>query len=158
MTMKVYLTPDDAEHMAEAATCVRDELLVRVLFWGGCRISEVLGIKVDDVDPIQGTVTIKHLKTRIKLLCPHCDTRLSRIAKFCPSCGKEVPEPLRKEQEMHRIRTIPLEKRTTDRLVDFIHRDKTQGLIFKIGRMQAQKIVKDCARKAGVEELGNPGF
>ena len=27
MTMKVYLTPDDAEHMAEAATCVRDELL-----------------------------------------------------------------------------------------------------------------------------------
>ncbi len=43
-----------------------------------------------------------------------------------------------------------------DRLVDFIRRDKTQGLIFKIGRKQAQKIVKDCARKAGVEELVNP--
>jgi len=43
-----------------------------------------------------------------------------------------------------------------DRLVDFIRRDKTQGLIFKIGRTQALKIVKDCARKAGVEELVNP--
>ena len=119
MTMKVYLTPDDVEHMAQAATCVRDDLLVRVLFWGSCRISEALGIEVDNVDPIQGTVTIKHLKTRIRLLCPQCDTRLSRLAKFCPSCGKEVPEPLRKEQETHRIRTIPLEKRTMERLANF---------------------------------------
>lgn len=156
MTTKVYLTPEEVEHTAEAATCVRDELLVRVLFWGGCRISEALGIEVDDVDPIQGTVTIKHLKTRVRLLCPHCDTRLSRIAKFCPGCGKEVPEPLRKEQEAHRIRTIPLEKRTMERLVDFIHRDGTEGLIFKIGRSHAQNIVKGCAERAGIGYLVNP--
>ena len=43
-----------------------------------------------------------------------------------------------------------------ERLVDFIRRDKTEGLIFKIGRIQAQNIVKNCARKAGVEELVNP--
>ena len=154
--MKVYLTPEEVERMAQAATCVRDELLVRMLFWGSCRVSEVLGVRVEDVNHAQGTLTIKHLKTRIVLSCPHCTTRLSRAARFCPRCGKDVPAPLRKEQEMHRIRTIPLEKRTMDRLVDFIRRDKTQGLIFKIGRMQAQKIVKDCARKAGVEELVNP--
>ena len=154
--MKVYLTPEEVEHMAQAATCVRDEVLIRVLFWLSCRVSEALGIRVEDVNPAQGTVTIKHLKMRIRLGCPHCNTRLSRAAKFCPGCGKDVPEPLRKEQEMHRVRTIPLEKRTMDRLVYFISRDKTQGLIFKIGRIQAQKIVKDCARKAGVEELVNP--
>jgi integrase/recombinase XerD len=154
--MKVYLTPEEVERMAQAATCVRDELLVRVLFWLSCRVSEALGIEVDDVNAAQGTVTIKHLKARIRLSCPHCNTRLSRVARFCPGCGKEVPEPLRKEQEMHRIRTIPLEKRTMDRLVYFISRDKTQGLIFKIGRFHAQNIVKNCARKAGVEELVNP--
>ena len=154
--MKVYLTPEEVERMAQAATCVRDELLIRMLFWLSCRVSEAIGIRVEDVNPAQGTVTIKHLKIRIVLSCPHCGTRLSRAARFCPGCGKDVPAPLRKEQEMHRIRTIPLEKRTMDRLVDFIRRDKTQGLIFKIGRMQAQKIVKDCARKAGVEELINP--
>lgn len=153
---KTYLDPEEVERMAQAATCVRDRLLIRVLFWLGCRVSETLGIKVEDVDAIQDTVTIKHLKTRIRLLCPHCDTRLSRTARFCPGCGKEVPDPLRKEQEMHRVRTIPLEKRTMEMLIDFIHRDHTEGLIFKIGRTQALKIVKDCARKAGVGELVNP--
>ena len=154
--MKVYLTPEEVERMAQAATCLRDGLLIRMLFWLSCRVSEALGIRVEDVNPGQGTVTIKHLKTRIRLSCPHCNTRLSRAARFCPGCGKDVPEPLRKEQEMHRIRTVPLEKRTMDRLVDFIRRDKTQGLIFKIGRAQAQNIMKNCARKAGVEELVNP--
>ena len=123
--MKVYLTPEEVERMAQAATCVRDELLIRVLFWGGCRVSEALGIEHNDVDRLHGTVTIKHLKVRTMLLCPHCGTRLSRAARFCPGCGKDVPAPLRKEQEMHRVRTIPLEKRTMDRLVDFIRRDKT---------------------------------
>ncbi|MBA7471762.1 Tyrosine recombinase XerD [subsurface metagenome] len=154
--MKAYLTPEEVERMAHSAACVRDGLLIRVLFWGSCRISEALGIEVDDVNAAQGTVTIKHLKTRTRLLCPNCDTRLSRTARFCPGCGVEVPEPLRKEQEMHRIRTIPLEKRTMDRLVDFIRRDGTDGLIFKIGRIQAQLVVKECARRAGVEELINP--
>lgn len=156
MASKVYLTPEEVESMAKAASCVRDEVLVRVLFWGGCRVSEALGIEVDDVNPAQGTVTIKHLKARIRLLCPHCGTRLSRAAKFCPGCGKDVPEPLRKELETHRIRTIPLEKRTMERLMYFIRRDDTKGLIFKIGRIQARLIVKECARRAGVGELVNP--
>ena len=154
--MKAYLTPEEVERMAQAATCVRDELLVRMLFWGSCRVSEALGVRVEDVNHAQGTLTIQHLKTRIVLSCPYCGTRLSRAAKFCPGCGKDIPAPLRKEQEMHRIRTIPLEKQTMDRLLDFIRRDNTQGLIFKIGRGHARKIVKDCARKAGVEDLVNP--
>ena len=154
--MKVYLTPEEVERMAQAATNLRDRLLISLLFWGSCRVSEALGIRVEDVNPAQGTVTIKHLKTRITLLCPYCGTRLSRAARFCPECGKDVPAPLRKEQKMHRIRTIPLEKQTMVRLLDFIRRDNTQGLIFKIGRTQALKVVKDSARKAGVEELVNP--
>lgn len=154
--MKAYLTAEEAELMAQAATCVRDDVLIRVLFWGACRISEALGLEVDDVNPAQGTITIKHLKTRIRLLCPDCNARLSRVARFCPICGKEVPQPVRDEQDLHRIRTIPLERQTMERLVDFIHRDGTKGLIFKIGRVQALRIVKECARKAGVENLVNP--
>jgi len=156
MATKAYLTPGEVESMAQAANCVRDELLIRVTFWLACRISETVSIGVGDVDAVQGTVTIKHLKARTRLLCPYCGTRISRTARFCPGCGKEVSEPLRKEQETHRVRTIPLEKKTMDMLIDFIHRDGTEGLIFKIGRTQAQLIVKDCARRAGVRELVNP--
>ncbi len=154
--MKVYLTPEEVERMARAATCVRDEVLIRVLFWAGCRVSEAIGIRVEDVNPAQGTVSIKHLKTRIRLSCPQCGTRLSRAAKFCPGCGKDVPAPLKQEQETHRIRTIPLEKQTMARLMYFIRWANVGGLIFKIGRMQAQHVVRNCARRAGVEELVNP--
>lgn len=152
---KTYLELDEIEQMEQAATCVRDRLLIRVIFWGGCRISEALGIKVEDIDIEQG-ITIKHLKARTRILCPHCETRLSRTAKFCPGCGKEVDKPVRKEQEAHRVRTIPLDDETMRLLIDFIHRDGTEGLIFKIGRTQGWKIIRDCARKAGLGELVNP--
>lgn len=153
MELKEYLTLEDIAKMASYAKCVRDALLIWMLFWLSCRISELLGIRVEDVDAVKGTVTIKHLKTRISLICPGCGTRLSRSARFCPGCGSPVPEPLKKEQESHRFRTIPLEKQTMDMLIDFITRDGTEGLIFKIGREQALKIVKDCSYRAGIREL-----
>jgi len=156
MELKPYLTLEDVEHMASLAKCVRDRVLIWMLFWLSGRVSEVLGVRVEDVDPKQGTVTIKHLKTRLRLLCPKCGTRLSRAAKFCPGCGKEVSEPLKKEQEAHRVRTIPLELRTMEMLTDFIRRDGTEGLIFKVGRGQALRVIKDCARRAGIRELINP--
>jgi len=153
---KVYLEPTEVEQIEHEATCLRDRLLIRMLFRLGCRVSEALAIKVEDIDIDQGTVTIKHLKAQTRLLCPHCNTRMSRTANFCPGCGRGVEKPVRKEQEVHRVRTIPLDGETMDMLVDFIRRDGTEGLIFKIGRTQAWKIVRDCAEKAGIAELVNP--
>ena len=46
--MKVYLTPEEVERMAQAAICLRDGLLIRMLFWGSCRVSEALGIRVSN--------------------------------------------------------------------------------------------------------------
>jgi integrase/recombinase XerD len=54
------------------------------------------------------------------------------------------------------VRTIPLDAETMRMLIDFIHRDGTKGLIFKIGRTQAWKVVKDCATRAGMGKLVNP--
>ena len=84
--MKTYLEPKEIERIEQAAECLRDILLVRLLTRLGCRVSEALGITVDDIDFDQGTVTIVHLKRRIKLTCPHCRQRLSRTARFCPGC------------------------------------------------------------------------
>jgi len=36
---KVYLELEDVEQLEEAATYLRDRLLIRLLFWSGCRIS-----------------------------------------------------------------------------------------------------------------------
>ncbi|MBA7515065.1 Tyrosine recombinase XerC [subsurface metagenome] len=153
---KVYLEVEDIEQLEGATTCLRDQLLVRVLFWSACRISEALAIRVEDIDVSGGTITIKHLKTRTRLLCPYCETRMSRTAKFCPGCGKEVPKPIQRQQEEHRQRTIPLDDETMSLLTSFIHRDGTKGLIFKICRSHARKIINDCAERAGLGKLVNP--
>ena len=152
MTTRVYLTPDDIEQLEEATTCLRDRLLIRLLFWSGCRISEALGVGVDDVNVAAGAITIKHLKTRTRLLCPYCETRMSRAAKFCPGCGKEVPKPIQRQQEAHRQRTVPLDEETMNLLTSFINQDHTKGLIFKICRNHAWKIIKDCADRV---DIGN---
>src|SRR4030042_3089091 len=85
--MKVYLEPEEITHMEQAATNLRDKILIHLLFRLGCRISEALSIKVDDIDFNQGTVSIIHLKQRIKLLCVTCGARLGANHFFCPKWG-----------------------------------------------------------------------
>jgi len=65
--MKTYLEPADIELMERVANCLRDRLLIRLLFRLGCRVSEVLAIRTSDIDFSNGTVTILHLKKRTRL-------------------------------------------------------------------------------------------
>jgi len=48
--MKTYLEPMDIELMEQAASCLRDRLLIRLMFRLGCRVSEALAINVSDID------------------------------------------------------------------------------------------------------------
>jgi len=48
--VKSYIELEGVERLEQAATCVRDELLIRLLFHLGCRISEALSLKVEDID------------------------------------------------------------------------------------------------------------
>jgi integrase/recombinase XerD len=75
---KVYLEPSEIEKLEEAAQYLRDRLLIRLLFHLGCRISEALALEVKDIDFNTGTVTIQHLKSRIKLACPKCNAPLGK--------------------------------------------------------------------------------
>ena len=90
--MKTYLEPKEIDLLEQAATNLRDRLLIRLLFHLGCRISEALSLKVDDIDFIQGTVTILHLKHRVELSCSNCGARLGVSHAFCPNCGVRIDE------------------------------------------------------------------
>jgi integrase/recombinase XerD len=48
--MKTYIEPEEISCMEQAATNLRDKILIHLLFRLGCRISEALSIKVDDID------------------------------------------------------------------------------------------------------------
>jgi len=73
--MKAYLEPQEVAQMEKVVHNLRDKILIRLLFHLGCRITEALSIKVDDIDFIQGTVMIIHLKRSLKLSCS-CGARL----------------------------------------------------------------------------------
>jgi integrase/recombinase XerD len=154
--MKAYLELSELKQLEEEATCLRDRLLIRLLARLGCRISEALALKVEDIDFDAGTVTILHLKSRISSYCPRCRARLGKTHRFCPVCGDKVDKTATREETHRRTRTLPIDGDTLEMLADFIRRDRTKGLIFRINRHRAWQVVKECAERAGLPKLVSP--
>jgi integrase/recombinase XerD len=159
--MKSFLEPDEIARMESVATNLRDVLLIRLLFHLGCRVSEALGLRVEDIDLNQGVVTIQHLKSRLKLACPRCGARLGRNHSYCPKCGSKVEQAVAQSLEHRRMRTLPVDRDTLEMLKHYIERGgpvSREGrlLIFGINRHRAWQIVRDCADKAGLPSLINP--
>lgn len=157
---KAYLEPQDITKIKQACSNLRDKLLIHVLFHLGCRITEALSIKVDDIDFTQGLITIIHLKHRIKLLCPSCGTRLGASHLFCPKCGSRIEKKNSQEYENRRQRILPIDQNTLILLKEYIDRGGPVAkdgklFIFGINRHRAWQIVKECAEKANLPKLVN---
>lgn len=75
--MKTYLKSEEIKLLELSATDPRDRLLIRLLSHLGCHVSEALALTVDDIDFLERMVTIQHLKTRLKLACPHRNAKLA---------------------------------------------------------------------------------
>ncbi len=158
---KSYLEANEVESLERATTNLRDRLLIRLLSHLGCRISEALGIKVEDIDLDNHTITIQHLKTRIKLSCPKCNVRLGKSHTYCPKCGAKVEKTIAEEKEHRRVRTLPIDGETLRMVKDYISRGgpvicSGQRLIFGINRHRGWQIIRDCAERAGLPKLTNP--
>jgi integrase/recombinase XerD len=159
--MKAYIEPEEVARMEKAAANPRDRLLVCLLFHLGCRISELLSITVNDLDFARGTVTILHLKTRLKINCPGCLARLGRKHTFCPNCGSRIDTAIAREIEHRRVRVLHLNDGAVDLLKEFINRGEPirrgdKQLLFGINRHRAWQIITGCATRAGLSDLVNP--
>ena len=156
-----YIEIEDVRRLEAAATCLRDRLLIRILFHSGCRVSEALNLEVRNVDFSECTLTVEHLKSRIKLLCPQCKARLSRSHRFCPICGLAVERLVTEEKEHRRFRTLPLDEDSMAMLKEYIERGgpvvrEGKRVIFGINRHRAWQVVRECAKRAGLPNLVNP--
>ena len=158
MDMKAYLELSEIELMEQATTCQRDQLLIRLLSHLGCRISEALALKVEDIDFDLSTVTILHLKRSMKLSCPQCGDRLGNRHQFCPRCGLKVSERIRSQREKRRIRVLPVDEATLAMLKGYINTlpSDDDSPLFRFNRHRAWQIVRDCVRRAGLPTLVNP--
>jgi len=159
--MKAYIESDEVAMMEKATTNLRDKILIHLLFRLGCRISEALSIKVDDIDFTQGTVTIVHLKRRMKISCADCGAQLGMSHSYCPKCGSKVEKSQTEQQEHRRQRVLPVDSRTLEMLKEYVERGGPvvkdgKTLVFGINRHRAWQIVKECAEKVGLPKLINP--
>ena len=159
--MRTYVEPSEIIMMEGSATNLRDRLLVRLLFRLGCRVSEALALRVKDIDLVSGTVTIEHLKARLNISCPSCNTQLGKKHTFCPGCGKRLDRVTAKKLLERKLRTLPLDSETVDMLGDYIRRggpvvQRGERVIFGINRHRAWQITRDCADRAGLSKLVDP--
>ena len=161
MPTKEYLEPEETEQLEKAATCLRDQLLFRLLRVLGCRISEVLALRVEDIDFKRRQIIIVHLKVRINLVCPNCGARLARAHSFCPGCGTRVEKAIKKEMEHRRQRQLPIDAETLGVIKTYIDRGgpvsrNGSQFLFNISRQRAWQIFRDYGQRLGFPELLNP--
>lgn len=142
--------------MVNAATNLRDKLLVKLLFRDRCSISEALSLTLEDVD-LDGKVTFNHLKTRPKVFCPYCNRRMTKKYLFCPECGRKVKGVTNKDLDWHPVRTLTLDNDTLQTLREFIQLGgpvECNGriVIFSIHRRHIGQIVRFCAWRANLDQ------
>jgi len=160
-TSKAYLEPEDVERLIAAAKNPRDKAFVSVLAKGGIRISEAIQLKESDIDSERETLTIVHLKERVKLKCPNCGEVLGKRHLFCPSCGNKVSEAMREKIEQRRQRVIPIDRITLRLLEEYLKWRRQfpyRGLlVFPFTRQRGWQLVERIGRRAGIKGL-HPHF
>ena len=110
------------------------------------RISESIQLKVTDIDFKRGTLTIVHLKERVKLKCPNCGEVLSKRHLFCPGCGNKVDQATREKVEQRRQRVIPVEPdtlRLPDEYLQWRRKFPYRGpLVFPFTRQRGWQLIE----------------
>jgi integrase/recombinase XerD len=159
--MKSYLEPEAVALIEQAATNVRDKLLVHLLFHVGCRISEALALKVEDVDFDKAVITIIHLKRSLKIPCSRCGAKLGVSHSYCPKCGSKLEESQIEELQHRRQRILPIDQETLKMFREYIKRGGPvakdgKRFIFNINRHRGWQVVKELSEKAGLPKLINP--
>jgi len=152
-----YVEPGQIEKLISACSNPRDKAFIALLARTGVRISEAIQLKVRDIDFERGTLTIVHLKERLKLKCPYCGESLGKRHLFCPSCGNKVGKALREKIEQRHQRTIPIDHATLGLIEGYLHwrsRFPYRGpLVFPFGRQRGWQLVERIGRRAGIKGL-----
>ena len=99
-----YLTPEEVQAMIDAAGNLRDKLVVSLLYCTGIRVSELVGIRVSDVDLEEGSIRVRGKGGRERVVFFDSRTR-QLLAEYLPTVkGCEYLFPARGgEGHMHYV-------------------------------------------------------
>ena len=129
--LRAYLEPDQVARLIDAAPTLRDALLVRIPWRTGIRVSEMIGIKVSDIDFESRAILIK-------------------VQKMRKRDGKTI----------ERRRVVPIDQGTLDMVREYLEWRKQfpykGDLLFPITRQRVDQIYWKLGRRAGIKEIGDP--
>jgi len=129
--LKGYLEPEQVERVLATATSPRDALLVRIPWRTGIRVSELIGIRVQDIDFEGRAILIKIQKQRKR-------------------DGKTV----------ERRRLVPIDRDTLGMVREYLKwREQFPykgDLLFPISRQRVDQVYWKLGRRAGIKEIGDP--
>ena len=129
--LKGYLEPAEVEQLMEVATNLRDRLLIRILWRTGVRVSELIGIRVQDIDFDNRAIVIK-------------------VQKMRKRDGKTI----------ERRRVVPIDWGSLDLVRQYLEWRKQfpykGDLLFPITRQRVNQIFWKLGRRAGITRVGDP--
>ena len=129
--LKGYLEPEQVERLIGVCTNPRDCLLVRIPWRSGIRVSELIGIRIQDIDFDNRSIVIKVQKMRKK-------------------DGKAI----------ERRRVVPVDQGTLHMVEEYLEWRKQfpykGDLLFPITRQRVDQIYWKLGRRAGITKVGDP--
>lgn len=138
--------------MQDAAGYLRDRIIIAFYAETGCRVSELLGVTVEQIDFKGKAVLIPHLKRGIHKTCPKCGRRGGRSTYFCSRCGADMSK-VEAEGIEQRSRLINLSDKLLAAIREYIKSNnlKPTDRLINLSRQQVYYIVRDLAEKAGLK-------
>lgn len=149
--IKTTLTSDEIMRMIDAAPTLRDKAIIAFLADTGCRVSELLGVKLEDIDFERGIVLIPHLKVGLRKKCPQCGKTAGRRQNFCPKCGSDISK-VETEGAEERKRLISIGENTLRLCQEYIERRASGGNhLIDLTRQMVYYILREAAKTIGLE-------
>ena len=150
MTTKTTLSPEEIQAMFSACRCQRDQVLLQFYADTGCRVTELLKIKVEDIDFKQRLVRIPHLKRGAKKHCPVCSHIAGHNSRWCVKCGSDLSQiqPIGLE---NRGRLVTIGEVTAKILKDFTEGMGKQERVIALTRQHVYHIIRELSAAAGLK-------
>ncbi len=150
MAIKTYLTSEEIQQMIANCQYIRDKALLAFYADSGCRVSELLSIKVENIDFETGEVLIPHLKRGVRKKCPQCGFNAGRTQKFCAKCGTDLSK-ISAEGILDRCRLITIGDFSLGLLKEWVKDRHPSDVVFDISRQWVYFIVRTAAESIGLK-------
>ena len=157
MPIKTFLTPAEIQAMIDWPTNLRDKLILSFYGDTGCRASELLKLKVENLDLENCLVMIPHLKRGVKKKCVSCGRMAGKNTPFCSRCGYDLSK-VQAEGIEERNRLISIGEPTAELFREYTQEMDQGDQIITISRQQVYYLVRAAAAGTGIKgkALTNP--